>query len=154
MTTTLIDLPWETLRANASATKRKPRQQNPPIMGATMPVNRANDLSQRVLPITHRTGLKGVYNHSDFNTGRLTGLYRASILPVDGGKWYTLGTFKHRDTAAYVFNLYALTMGLENLVNHNIKPDSDELKAWRRIKPENVTRERQARARYTQLWGH
>lgn len=86
--------------------------------------------------------LKGVYRDAE------RGLYRAAVRPTNSQTWYTLGYFVCPHVAAYVFNVYALTMGLGYLLNNNLQPDKEELNKWRARKPENVEREKQANQEY------
>jgi len=90
--------------------------------------------------------LKGVY-HKDGE------LYRAAIRPLQGSTWYNLGYFMCPHVAAYVFNVYALTMGLPHLVNYNLQPDAEELAKWRNRRPENAKRENLAAIEMAKLEG-
>lgn len=90
--------------------------------------------------------LKGVYKSEG-------GLYRAAIRPKGSSQWYTLGFFVCPHVAAKVFNIYALTMDLFHLVNHDIQPNEAELEKWRTRKAANAKRENLAEIEYHKQWG-
>jgi hypothetical protein len=154
LTWSLADLKQQ---AGKSASKHFFKQNQPhikqTIMGVKTSTKQSNERLQPLSKPSVRTGRNGVYIATDKLTGVPTGAYRVALRPTNSTKWHTVGHFINLDTAAYVFNCYALTIGLENLVNHNITPDKQEVAQWRARSVDNANREAQARDKYMTLWG-
>jgi hypothetical protein len=142
----------EQLATQASATKTHTKTNNQKS-SRLAPLKAANGQSEPLSTKKYTTGLKGVYVALNRVSRQPTGSYRAAILPPNELEWITLGYFYNKDTAAYVFNVYAINCGLYNLVNHDIKPDKTELEQWRAKTTTNVSREQSARTKYNLLWG-